>query len=293
MIRWAEKAWARREAEGDRGRERERERSTRRRAEGSWPSINDILAGYLIYRDAVLVIPHLCFQGWSAGLKARKTGNSPNLRQTLVFSFILTMGLERFCVKTPGRAELVARSLLCMIGLLFTLSQPVCEAFNLDVDNPSVYSGPNGSYFGYAVDFYLADSSRWVSLTHKTSNVHFQRYYGKILRNKLQNKVWKSCLSFSMGTTPSCTQICCAPRKLSTGSDMKFFSQTSEQLFTTPLVKLQGQFPTGKTLFVSGMLLALTLNQGFGYSAFWRHALRTAHTPSACTLTHIEYIFIK
>uniref|UniRef100_A0A7N6C2X1 Integrin alpha-2 domain-containing protein n=1 Tax=Anabas testudineus TaxID=64144 RepID=A0A7N6C2X1_ANATE len=65
------------------------------------------------------------------------------------------MGLERFCVKTPGRAELVARSLLCMIGLLFTLSQPVCEAFNLDVDNPSVYSGPNGSYFGYAVDFYL------------------------------------------------------------------------------------------------------------------------------------------
>uniref|UniRef100_A0A7N6AZR4 Integrin alpha-2 domain-containing protein n=1 Tax=Anabas testudineus TaxID=64144 RepID=A0A7N6AZR4_ANATE len=69
------------------------------------------------------------------------------------------MGLERFCVKTPGRAELVARSLLCMIGLLFTLSQPVCEAFNLDVDNPSVYSGPNGSYFGYAVDFYLADSS--------------------------------------------------------------------------------------------------------------------------------------
>uniref|UniRef100_A0A7N6FI94 Integrin alpha-2 domain-containing protein n=1 Tax=Anabas testudineus TaxID=64144 RepID=A0A7N6FI94_ANATE len=46
-----------------------------------------------------------------------------------------------------------------MIGLLFTLSQPVCEAFNLDVDNPSVYSGPNGSYFGYAVDFYLADSS--------------------------------------------------------------------------------------------------------------------------------------
>ncbi|CAJ1084563.1 integrin alpha-5 [Xyrichtys novacula] len=69
------------------------------------------------------------------------------------------MGLERFRVKTPGTAELPPGSLLCMIGLLLTFSQPVCEAFNLDVENPSVYSGPEGSYFGYAVDFYLADSS--------------------------------------------------------------------------------------------------------------------------------------
>uniref|UniRef100_A0A673CRQ0 Integrin, alpha 5 (fibronectin receptor, alpha polypeptide) n=1 Tax=Sphaeramia orbicularis TaxID=375764 RepID=A0A673CRQ0_9TELE len=39
------------------------------------------------------------------------------------------------------------------------VSQPVCEAFNLDVENPAVYSGPHGSYFGYAVDFYLAESA--------------------------------------------------------------------------------------------------------------------------------------
>lgn len=70
------------------------------------------------------------------------------------------MGLERFRVKTPGMVALFARSLLCIIGLLLTFSQPICEAFNLDVENPAVYSGPNGSYFGYAVDFYLADSSR-------------------------------------------------------------------------------------------------------------------------------------
>ncbi|TMS16480.1 Integrin alpha-5 [Larimichthys crocea] len=69
------------------------------------------------------------------------------------------MGLERFRVKTPGIGALLARSLLCIIGLLFTFSPPVCEAFNLDVENPAVYSGPEGSYFGYAVDFYLADSS--------------------------------------------------------------------------------------------------------------------------------------
>lgn len=70
------------------------------------------------------------------------------------------MRLERFRVKTPGMAALLARSLLCVTGLLLTLSPPVCEAFNLDVENQAVYSGPTGSYFGYAVDFYLADSSR-------------------------------------------------------------------------------------------------------------------------------------
>lgn len=70
------------------------------------------------------------------------------------------MGLERFRVKTPGMVAPLARSLLCTIGLLLASSQPVCDAFNLDVENPTVYSGPKGSYFGYAVDFYLADSAR-------------------------------------------------------------------------------------------------------------------------------------
>lgn len=75
------------------------------------------------------------------------------------------MGLRLFYVKAPEivrSAVLRGRSLLllCIVGLLLlTVSQPVCEAFNLDVENPSVYSGPRGSYFGYAVDFYLADST--------------------------------------------------------------------------------------------------------------------------------------
>ena len=70
------------------------------------------------------------------------------------------MGLERFRVKTPGIAALLCRALLCISGLILTFPPPDCEAFNLDVENPAVYSGPNGSYFGYAVDFYLADSAR-------------------------------------------------------------------------------------------------------------------------------------
>ena len=70
------------------------------------------------------------------------------------------MGLERFRAKTPGTAVFFARSFLCIIGLIVTFSQPDCEAFNLDIENPAVYSGPNGSYFGYAVDFYLSESAR-------------------------------------------------------------------------------------------------------------------------------------
>lgn len=67
------------------------------------------------------------------------------------------MGLRLFYVKTP---EIVRSAVFCVAGLLLlTVSTPVCEAFNLDVENPSVYSGPRGSYFGYAVDFYVADST--------------------------------------------------------------------------------------------------------------------------------------
>uniref|UniRef100_A0AAR2L0Y2 Integrin alpha-2 domain-containing protein n=1 Tax=Pygocentrus nattereri TaxID=42514 RepID=A0AAR2L0Y2_PYGNA len=44
------------------------------------------------------------------------------------------------------------------ITLSFALLLPLCVAFNLDVDTPSVYSGPEGSYFGYSVDFYMTNT---------------------------------------------------------------------------------------------------------------------------------------
>uniref|UniRef100_A0A4W6EQA5 Integrin, alpha V n=1 Tax=Lates calcarifer TaxID=8187 RepID=A0A4W6EQA5_LATCA len=42
------------------------------------------------------------------------------------------------------------------LGLLVLLCAhfPRCGSFNLDVDKPSVYSGPEGSYFGFSVDFF-------------------------------------------------------------------------------------------------------------------------------------------
>lgn len=38
------------------------------------------------------------------------------------------------------------------------LWSPVSLAFNLDVDKLTVYSGPEGSYFGYSLDFYIPDA---------------------------------------------------------------------------------------------------------------------------------------
>ncbi|XP_063065120.1 integrin alpha-5 [Engraulis encrasicolus] len=64
---------------------------------------------------------------------------------------------------TSHRSAMASRlasqdTLLCSFGLSIILLQ-LCAAFNLDVENPSVYSGPEGSYFGYAVDFYLPNTS--------------------------------------------------------------------------------------------------------------------------------------
>lgn len=67
------------------------------------------------------------------------------------------MGGGRSGAQTPG--PLAPRSVLCM-GLLLTCCLAVCEAFNLDADSPTVYSGPAETYFGYAVDFYVVNPSR-------------------------------------------------------------------------------------------------------------------------------------
>uniref|UniRef100_A0A673WLH2 Integrin, alpha 5 (fibronectin receptor, alpha polypeptide) n=1 Tax=Salmo trutta TaxID=8032 RepID=A0A673WLH2_SALTR len=65
------------------------------------------------------------------------------------------MGSKKYHSKTPGKLNY---SLFC-IGFCLIILLPLCDTFNLDVENPSVYSGPNGSYFGYSVEFYLTNSS--------------------------------------------------------------------------------------------------------------------------------------
>ncbi|XP_044617996.1 integrin alpha-8 isoform X1 [Equus asinus] len=53
-----------------------------------------------------------------------------------------------------SRAQPLA-PLWCFSAALGMLWSPASQAFNLDVDKFTVYSGPEGSYFGYAVDFHI------------------------------------------------------------------------------------------------------------------------------------------
>nr|XP_054362405.1 integrin alpha-8 [Mirounga angustirostris] len=53
-----------------------------------------------------------------------------------------------------SRAQPLA-PLWCFSAALGVLWTPGSQAFNLDVDKLTVYSGPEGSYFGYAVDFHI------------------------------------------------------------------------------------------------------------------------------------------
>lgn len=57
-------------------------------------------------------------------------------------------------VPRGSRAQPLA-PLCCVWAALGMLGSPSSQAFNLDVDKLTVYSGPEGSYFGYAVDFHL------------------------------------------------------------------------------------------------------------------------------------------
>lgn len=55
-----------------------------------------------------------------------------------------------------NRAPPFAR-LCCVSAVLGMLWSPATLAFNLDVDKLTVYTGPEGSYFGYSLDFYIPD----------------------------------------------------------------------------------------------------------------------------------------
>ncbi|XP_036044609.1 integrin alpha-8 isoform X2 [Onychomys torridus] len=60
--------------------------------------------------------------------------------------------------RPPGnRAPPFAR-LCCVSAALWMLWSPASLAFNLDVDKLTVYTGPEGSYFGYSLDFYIPDA---------------------------------------------------------------------------------------------------------------------------------------
>uniref|UniRef100_G3TR91 Integrin subunit alpha 8 n=1 Tax=Loxodonta africana TaxID=9785 RepID=G3TR91_LOXAF len=67
------------------------------------------------------------------------------------------MSARARCGLAGSRAQPLA-PLWCFSAALGMLWSPVSQAFNLDVERLTVYSGPDDSYFGYAVDFYIPDA---------------------------------------------------------------------------------------------------------------------------------------
>ncbi|KAJ8260157.1 hypothetical protein GJAV_G00177730 [Gymnothorax javanicus] len=69
------------------------------------------------------------------------------------------MGHDRHPSKTSPEFTSFSSSLGVVVLVLLAVLPMFCSAFNLDVDNPTVYSGPSGSHFGYSVEFYLTDAA--------------------------------------------------------------------------------------------------------------------------------------
>ncbi|XP_048858451.1 integrin alpha-5-like isoform X2 [Brienomyrus brachyistius] len=69
------------------------------------------------------------------------------------------MNLKRRLSKSFKKFLSCGVALRAFASTLAVVFLPWCAAFNLDVSTPAVYSGPKGSYFGYSVDFYLANLS--------------------------------------------------------------------------------------------------------------------------------------
>ncbi|XP_028620771.1 integrin alpha-8 [Grammomys surdaster] len=67
------------------------------------------------------------------------------------------MSTGTHCGPPGNRAPPFAR-LCCVSAALGMLLSSASLAFNLDVDKLTVYSGPEGSYFGYSLDFYIPDA---------------------------------------------------------------------------------------------------------------------------------------
>uniref|UniRef100_A0A8C2L4Z6 Uncharacterized protein n=1 Tax=Cyprinus carpio TaxID=7962 RepID=A0A8C2L4Z6_CYPCA len=69
--------------------------------------------------------------------------------------------IERTCSEHRADAMYPCIFRVCYRGFLLIFSI-LCEAaaFNLDLEKPTVYNGPEESYFGYSLDFYHPTQDR-------------------------------------------------------------------------------------------------------------------------------------
>lgn len=94
--------------------------------------------------------------GLNSGLCEQTSPASWNLSYPLshflgIVGSLLFLGMERGW-------DGVSYAGMCILGVLSVLSSALngVWGFNFYAEHPTVYRGPDGSYFGYAVDFYQA-----------------------------------------------------------------------------------------------------------------------------------------
>ncbi|CAH7294024.1 Itga8 [Phodopus roborovskii] len=85
---------------------------------------------------------------------------------------------------SPGNRVLLFARLCCISAALGMLWSPVSLAFNLDVDKLTVYTGPEGSYFGYSLDFYIPDARTKIRVNGTKEPIEFKsnQWFGATVR---------------------------------------------------------------------------------------------------------------
>eukprot|EP00064_Thunnus_orientalis_P005315 superscaffoldBa00000514_g5329 len=67
-----------------------------------------------------------------------------------------------------------------------------CGSFNLDVDKPSVYTGPEGSYFGFSVDFFKPSSNQKSDILIGAPRANTSSPSSVVERGAVYSCPWKS-----------------------------------------------------------------------------------------------------
>ncbi|XP_068185477.1 integrin alpha-V isoform X1 [Antennarius striatus] len=103
-------------------------------------------------------------------------------------------------------------------GLLLLLLR--CGAFNLDADGPEVFSGPDGSYFGFSVDFFKASDNQRSDVLIGAPRANSSSSGGVVERGAVYSCPWRSA--------PACQQLqfdSSGDRTDSGGAPMEFKSR--------------------------------------------------------------------
>ena len=136
--------------------------------------------GHVVWTDLLVFrVPRGCFRGeqsaeiqWQLEDVTLDTPTSPaslslSLCSTVPSFWVekcaagCSLGMERCvwdCVSSAGMF------ILALLSVFWTAPNGVWT-FNIYAEHPTLYRGPDGSYFGYSVDFYQASTDRntWVA----------------------------------------------------------------------------------------------------------------------------------